>query len=197
MRPKVFVVLGTVIIGEIGVFFLASQLSEIDTVQYQLAARYSARISFAIIVLMLAWTGLAGLKRIYSKETSRELLMLSLLTFAVNHLIHFIFIVLNFRANGWSLLQARNGFGSIGYVLLSLAPLYLWKRKELNRSLHAQIGAFLLVVLSIFFITYFGRLSKQVPLSSPLLFYKVCLIFIAVIFLLNVYRFLADRRKLV
>jgi len=196
VKNRVFVLLLAILIWELVVLYLATRVSALDTIKYQLAARYSARTSFVIVIAMLLWTGVRGLKSIYSSEESRKMLMLLLLAFAFNHFIHFIYLWLNHEANNMELLSVRTSFGTLEYVLLSLAPFYLWNKKTLTKSLHAQLAGFFLIVVGIFSVTYSGRFSKPVYLSSPLFFYQLCLALIAVCIILNGYRFFKERREL-
>jgi hypothetical protein len=196
MTKKIVLMLAAVIVCEIIILLLSMRISDLATIKYQLAARYSARTSFIIISGILLLIGIKGLKQIYDHENLRQLFMMLLLAFAINHLIHFIFIVLNYNANNMQLFHLDNGFGAVGYVMLSLAPLYLWSKKKLTRSLHLQINAFLFIVISIFFILYLGKLNTVATLGSPLLLYGICLLVIVFITGINIYRFVQDRKKL-
>jgi hypothetical protein len=195
MKSKITLLLITILLWELVILFLATQISDLATLKYQLAARYSARTSFVIVVITLLFTGIHGLAAIYSSESARKIFMMMLLAFAFNHFIHFIYLAMNYYANDMQLLTVRTSFGTLGYILLTLAPFYLWNKTQLTRSLHIQIAVFLLITLSIFIVTYSGRFSKPVTLSSPIIFYQLCLGVIAMLLVLNVYQFIRHRRS--
>lgn len=192
-KKSIVVAFIVLVIWEFAMYQLALGISNVETIKYQLAARYSARTSFVIIAALLLWIGISGLKRIYSDDRRRSIFLLTVSAFAINHLLHFIFIVLNYQANGLSLFSVKNTFGAIGYVMLSVAPIYLSSKERLTPSLYLQIYFLLTILIAIFSFTYLGRFSKQVAMSSPLSVYTACLGLIGVLVLLNVYRVIIER----
>lgn len=195
-KSKVLIVILGLIIWEVLIYFFAVQASSADTLKYQLAARYSARTSFVFLLMILTWTGYQGLVTIYSKDNLRKLFLLMIIALTANHILHFIFIVLNYNANDLNLLDLKNLPGALGYMLLATAPLYLWNKKRLSSSLHWQIHLFFMVIVTIFLVIYVSRISKPVMLSSPVLVYQLSLGVMVIAVIMNVYRFFSDRLKL-
>lgn len=195
MTRKTILCLLIVALWEVGVYIFSANISDFETIKYQLAARYSARTSFAIFGALLFGTGIYGLNRIYSNEDHRSLFVVFILMFAFNHFIHFIFIVLNYQTQGLTLLEGKNFVGALGYALLLLAPAYLWNKKVLTRPLRFQLYAFLLFIVIIFLVTYLGRFSKEQPMMSSLLVYGCFLTLIGILVILNFYRFIKENRS--
>ena len=194
MTKKQIFFLLPVLIWELAILLIANLLSPTEDLVFQLAARYSARTSFYIIVVILLWTGFSGLKRIYSEESSRKNFLILILGLFINHLIHFVYLALNYHANELSLLQTGSIFGAMGYLLLAASPIYLWHKSTLSRSLYRIIYAFLFVLLIIFAQTYVGRLAGTQAFATPRFFFVANLALIAGLIVLNIYRILQDRK---
>ena len=114
---------------ELLVFVFSKSITSNAAVYWQLAARYSARITFYILCIILFWTGIKGLKNIYANEKTRILLINLFALLAINHLIHFYFIYKNFEINNYEWFKAKHIAGSIVYPILVITPLYLGKQK--------------------------------------------------------------------
>jgi hypothetical protein len=96
-----------IVICELAIYTRTTSLSSDESFYYQLAARYSARVSFMLLVGILCWTGIKGLKFIYEKESRRKLFVTLLLVLALNHLIHFYFLAMNFNAKSLELREFK------------------------------------------------------------------------------------------
>jgi hypothetical protein len=183
-----------IVLWEIGILWWSYQMSSDVKVKYLLAARYSARTSFFMVSGILLWIGFSGLRTIYARENLRKMFILMLLLFAVNHLIHFIYLAINLIVNDFSILKIKNLFGAIAYISLTLAPIYLWDKKVLTKALHQQIATFLLLVFGVFLLTYVTRFSADLPLKSSNSYFYFGIITIILIVALNVFRFFKEMR---
>ena len=188
MKSKFVISIVTIALLEVLIYVYSNQISGDETILWQLSARYSARTSFVLISSILLWTGWKGLRHIYSIENNRKnfLLLIALLT--INHLIHFGFLYMNFQANGMELFSAPSSAGAVGYLALVGLPIYLWNRRELTGGLYKIIYAVLFTLIGIFFVTYFGRLSQEMPIRSPMVLYQINMGIIVLLFGLNVFR---------
>jgi len=195
MTRKTVLCLIIVALWEGAVYIFSADASDFGMLKYQLAARYSARTSFVIFCALLLGTGIYGLKGIYGTEDRRRFFVLFILMLAFNHFIHFIFIVLNYRAQALTLLEGKNFPGALGYMLLMLAPVYLWNKKTLTKSVQLQLYGFFLFIVIIFLVTYVGRFSKELPMMSSPLVYGCFLASMSVLIILNLYRFIKENRS--
>lgn len=198
LNKVLLVIILLVIAGEGAVLYHSLEATDLPTVQYQLAARYSARISFVTVLVILSAIAVFGLRKLYAHESWRRLLVYLFVIFAVNHALHFAFIVMNYKINERQLLVSQNIFGAVGYLLLLTAPFYLWNKKALTRRLQLTIHVFLSLIITIFLVTYLGRLSpaSMVPLRSPVLFYQYCLALAGALLVASVFRFAQERRSI-
>ncbi|SDL60022.1 hypothetical protein SAMN05421820_101855 [Pedobacter steynii] len=186
-----------VLLWETGIYFLSADISNNEGLKYQLCARYSARTSFFMLLAMLFWIGIQRLSKIYGKESTRTTFVSAMLCFAINHLIHFVYIVLHYRYQQLSLLKPGNIFGAIGYLGIIILPIYLLQKKSLTKERCIAIHIMIYTTTLIFLTTYLGRLSKELPFPSPPLFYDLCLFLILFAVAVNILPFLTkyDGRK--
>ncbi len=70
------------------------------------AARNSGRVSAAIFILTLLMVGYYGLKEIYRDQKKKDAFLVLTIVFLANHLIHFIYLYLNFTSHS-KLMQIR------------------------------------------------------------------------------------------
>lgn len=66
-------------------------------------ARNSGRVSAALNLVLLFMLGHFGLKRIYRDESKKSTFRILITLFAVNHLIHFLFVSQYFDSRLWEL----------------------------------------------------------------------------------------------
>lgn len=194
MLKKLAAYISIIILVELIIFFWSAYISDTDTMSFQLAARYSARVSFFLILTILFRTGRSGLNTIYQEEGRRGNYLQLIVLFSINHLIHFFYLSMNLWFNNLSIINGRNVIGALAYVAIVFAPFCLWRRRVMSRRLYSVIYSFLFGITAIFFVTYLGRLSKDVPQPSSKLFFIFCLITIVSLAILNVYRIWTERR---
>ncbi len=186
----------SLIIGlEVLVFNWSGRVAELETIHYSLAARWSARISLVMLFYLSVWVSISGLKKIFQNEKHRDefIMMVSLVAF--NHLIHFAFLYINHEVNGFNLWTLRSAGGALGYVLLTLAPIYLWRKKQLTQPVYWKTMGTLILLLVIAVVSYLGRWNKDLPMASPKELYIGIMAVAIVLLILNVYRIFADRNK--
>jgi len=167
-------IISSVLLLEAANYFYSSGLSQNADQFYSLTARYSARITFFLLVSLAIWIVLKGLHALMDSSKSREVLLAGLTAVAVNHLIHFYFLYQNFQVNGLDLWTKAVSFGALAYVFLSLAPIYFWTIKRLGSKQYALIHFFVMLLLAICVFTYSSRLGRvePLPLSPPIWQFK-------------------------
>ncbi|AOM80150.1 hypothetical protein [Pedobacter steynii] len=162
-----------VLLWETGIYFLSAHMSDNED--------------------LLFWIGIRRLSTIYGKESARMIFVSAMLCFAINHLIHFVYIVLHYRYQQLSLLKPGNIFGAIGYLTIVALPVYLLRKKFLTKGRCITIHLLLYATTLMFLATYLGRLSKELPFPSPALFYYLCLLLILFAIAINVLSFLLKK----
>jgi hypothetical protein len=112
-------------------------------------ARIAGRISAVLFLITLFMVGYYGLKRIYDDDRKRESFRILITLFAINHLIHFLFLFLRFKSHLAPLSISENLHGFITFIFIIIVPIILWVNKNLNRVLYFAI------ILDLFNISYF------------------------------------------
>ncbi|MCW3124420.1 MAG: hypothetical protein JWO03_78 [Bacteroidetes bacterium] len=124
------------------------------------AARNAGRVSAAIFLATLLMIGYYGLKEIYQDQKKKDSFLILTTLFLVNHLIHFIYLYLNFKTLSKQLIAPANTHGFVTFALIIIAPVILWTCTNLNRLLYFAI------ILHLYNISYFINetfLSKVKP----------------------------------
>lgn len=186
MAKKGLLLLVIVCAAEALVFTQAAQNPHDEI--FQLAARYSARVSLLLVIAILLWTGTRGLRHIYGTDQRREWFVALVGGLSLNHLIHFYFLAMNFQARGLYLLEIKNLPGAVAYLVIVIAPFYLWHKTELTPKLHRTILIASVPVLFVFTGTYVKRLGQDLnlPIAKALLVGNLLLLLVLIG--LNVYR---------
>ena len=124
------------------------------------AARNSGRVSAAIFLATLLMVGYYGLKEIFRDQKKKDSLVILTILFLVNHLMHFIYLYLNFKTHSKQLIADPNTRGFVTFSLIIIAPFILYTSQNLNRLLYFAI------ILHLFNVSYFMNitfLSKVKP----------------------------------
>lgn len=160
-----------VVLCEYAIYVWSGGISSEPGICFQLAARYSARVSFLLFAGILCWTGIKGLKHIYTEEQRRQWFVTMIFLLTLNHLIHFYFLAMHFDVKGMELREFKNLTGAVAYIVLTLSPFFLWNKKELTRSRYQIIISGFVLVAALFIGTYVKRFTQEmeVPISKYLL----------------------------
>ncbi|MEQ8470891.1 MAG: hypothetical protein RIC35_06875 [Marinoscillum sp.] len=194
MKKKWAILILMLVFFEVLVYILAVEASPDHTLVFQLAARYSARISLFIYVGLLSWLAYKGLVNIYDNSHLRNTFKLSFSGLVINHIIHFYFLFTNFQVHGLDLLQPRSILGVITYFSLIVTSIFLWITEDLNRRLYLTVWSCLVIAAIVFLGTYIGRLNKAMPEpSSPYLFIFLIALLISLL-IANAYRISVEIR---
>ena len=186
----------SLIIGlEVLIYNWSGRVTDLETVRFSLAARWSARVSLAFLFYLSAWVSISGLKKIFKKERQRDVFILLVSMIAFNHLIHFVFFYINHVVNNYDLFTLRSAGGVLGYVVLILAPFYLWNKKELTQMVYWPTMGTITLLLIISVVSYLGRWNKDLPMASPKELYMGIMAVAIALLIMNVYRIFADRNK--
>lgn len=192
-KSILFLALGVLAV-EYALFLYASSLSSEEKYVFQFAARYSGRFSFFIFVSLFTWVATIGLNEIYRKEGAKHVFILGSSLFAFNHILHFGLLYRAHELLGWELFTMRTIGGAIGYLVLILLPLILWKKKHLTKRLYWGIVSCFVYLEIIFFVSYFGRWNKETiykPDSKE--FFIGCLMIALLLFGINSYRIIREQ----
>jgi hypothetical protein len=162
MKNKLMLFSGVVMVLEIAIFFWVDYISTADYLVYQLAARYSGRLSFMIFAGMMLFTGIVGLKQIFKTERLKSFFIILLSLFSVNHVLHFYFLAMSHLEQNETLLIPKNIIGGTAYILLILSPFYLFKR-EMTTKIYWSVQSFLFLLTVIFFVSYLRRFMIEFP----------------------------------
>ncbi|MGL1887337.1 MAG: GlyGly-CTERM sorting domain-containing protein [Reichenbachiella sp.] len=195
LKPILFLALGIFAI-ELAIFLYSTSLSLEESRVYQFAARYSARFSFIIFIILFAWVGSIGLNKVYEDERKRSVFVLGTLAFAINHMIHFGLLVRTHQLLDWELFVLQSTGGALGYLALVLLPVILWKKKVLTKGLYWGILSCFAYLEIIFFLSYFGRWTiENIYNPDSKLFFVICSVVVVILFVLNSFRVIQEERK--
>lgn len=195
MKKKTFLFFLIITILEVANYYWSGYFAPSEELGFQLAARYSARFSFVIFCIILTFTGLLGLNKIYSSHSYRRIFIALIGGFALNHLIHFYFLTMNHIVQGIDLLILKNAFGSMAYLFLSFVPVYFWKRPKVSVKEYWTLQIYLLIISSFFIGAYVKRMKEEIifPSSEALLItHGVILVSLLI---LNIYRVFQEKSK--
>jgi hypothetical protein len=127
------------------------------------AARIAGRISSVLILMPLLMVGYYGLKEIYADDKKKDSFLILITLFTLNHLIHFVFLVLNFKSHAMTLSISENLHGFITFICITLIPFILWTYKNLNRLLYFVILLHLFNVSYFIIKTFWGKVKPDHP----------------------------------
>jgi hypothetical protein len=125
-------------------------------------ARIAGRISSVLFLITLLMVGYYGLKKIYSEEKKKELFLISITLFTINHQIHLLFVFLRFRSHTATLSIAENLHGFITFIFIIIVPFILWTHKHLTRFLYIGIILHLLNISYFINKTFLGKVKPPV-----------------------------------
>lgn len=126
-------------------------------------ARNSGRTSAAINLVLLFGIGYWGLGKIYSQNHTRFLLRTLFTLFAINHLIHFLFVSQNFEHQFLELDISHNIHGFVTFLCLLIVPVLLWSFRTLSKILHYALILHLINVTYFISDTFYGRVNEEDP----------------------------------
>ncbi|MBK9420881.1 MAG: hypothetical protein IPN44_07495 [Flavobacteriales bacterium] len=126
-------------------------------------ARNSGRTSAAINLYMLFMVGHYGLKSIYADEKRKNVFRVLITLFAVNHLVHFLFVSHYFKDKLLELNISHNLHGFITYLFIVAAPILLWRFNTLSKVLYYGIMLHLFNVTYLICITFYARYKPVDP----------------------------------
>lgn len=148
---------------ELGIYLWAVYTIEPFDFIFGKAARNSGRLSAALNLTIIAALGYYGLKKIYADEQKKELFKLLVTIFAINHLIHFIFIFQNFKLRSENLDLTENAVGVYTFIVILLLPIFLWTIKNLNPILYLGVIIFIFSSTYFMILTFLGKISPEGP----------------------------------
>lgn len=126
-------------------------------------ARNSGRVSSLINLAILVMVGSFGLKQIFVDENKLNQLRVLLTIFAINHLIHFFFVLQNFHHHAMELSISGNRHGFISFLGILLFTVIVWKVKRLNRALNISLVLHLLNVSYFIMETFYNKIKPDHP----------------------------------
>lgn len=193
MSKKITYIVLFLAIIELLILWWSFEITELDTVRYALAARWSARVSLALMVTLGIWIALKGLSDIFSVDQFWERFVLLVVGIAFNHLIHFVYLAVNHWVNEYNLFTLRSAGGALGYLLLLTAPFYLMNSRTLTRSVYWKVMAVVIFIHVVAIVGYIGRWNKDLPMASSKELYLTLMSIAALTLVMNVYRVIRDQ----
>ncbi|MCR9254055.1 MAG: hypothetical protein NXI20_26830 [bacterium] len=161
---------------EIYIYLYANQLANYEpSLTFQLAARYSARLSFLLYFVAITFTMFFGLRTIFDKPNWKGLFGTFVLGFAINHLIHFGYLYTYHSLSGFEVFSTNNLPGALGYITLVVGAYFSVTLKKCTGFFYWAFSVGSLFIAAIFVVTYMRRLSKQYPLATSEWLIKVLL----------------------
>jgi hypothetical protein len=126
-------------------------------------ARNSGRVSSLINLIILLMIGYFGLNKIYLDDKSKDAFRILMTLFAINHLIHFLFVFQTFQYHSLplSILDQKHGF--VTFIGLLLIPILLWCSKNLNKVLYMATILNLLNVSYFIMETFYNKIKPLKP----------------------------------
>ena len=161
-------------------------------------ARLAGRVSAVLILLTLLVVGYYGLKKIYGDEKKKESFLILITLFAVNHLIHLLFVILRFNSHDetLSLSGPINVGGTIHgiftFTSILIIPVILWTYKNLNRLLYWGIILHLFSVSCFINKTFLGKVK---PPDHPAYHNQFGVVLITAACLYILYRVYLENRR--
>ncbi len=126
-------------------------------------ARNSGRVSSALNLIILLMVGYLGLKQIYLDDTKKDKFRILIALFAVNHLIHFLYVFQTFKHHTMQLNISENKHGFITFICILLIPIILWAFKNLNKALYVCIILHLFNVSYFIMETFYNKIKPDKP----------------------------------
>ena len=152
LKKKLPIIISLITVLNIGIYFTATYLESPDRV-FAECARNSGRTSAAINLILLVFIGLFGLKKIYRDKVKLGVFQSLILSFTMNHLIHFFFVYQNFSGQKMKLGILEKLHGAITFVCIILVPFIILTSKKLTNILY------FFILLHLFNVTYFISIS--------------------------------------
>jgi len=151
------------IIGlELLIYFWALLTTQSDVV-IDKCARNSGRASAVINLIILSMVGYYGLIKIYKNELLADKLKILLTLFAINHYIHFYFVIQRFihHSKNFNIIQNKHGLFII--ICILLLPILLWLYKKLNWIIY------IIIISHLFNVSYFimETLYEKITPAKP------------------------------
>lgn len=196
MKDKLPLLLIAIAFWEVLIFVYSGWVTEDITMQYRLAARYSARTSHTIVLVALIMMSRYGLTVIFSEENKRKWFYNLLALFSLNHIIHFYFLATNFRVNQMELLSPRTLGGGTVYVFIIIMPFLIYNSRTLTKAQYIGILAYFSAVLFVILKTFSDRITMPLPNSTPLWFYYMWIGLFSILILFNIKTVITDFKKL-
>ncbi len=178
---------------EIYIYLYANQLANYEpSLTFQLAARYSARLSFLLYLIATAYTMSFGLRTIFDKPNWKGLFGTFVIGFGINHLIHFGYLFTYHSLSGLEVFSTNNLAGALGYITLVMGAYFSITLKKCTGFFYWAFSAGSLFIAVIFVVTYMRRLSKEYPLATSEWLIKVLLTLAIISIVMIVIRVLLD-----
>lgn len=186
LKPLLFISL--IVLLNVGIYFTAVSTESVDRV-FAECARNSGRTAAALNLILLLFIGYYGLNTIYKQELKRNIFKLFITLFAVNHLIHFLFVYQNFKWHEMNLTISENLHGFITFISLLTMPLVVHQFKRLNTFLKYYLVLYFLNVTYFIAISFYARYK---PGIDEAYLHRIGVLLMIVAALYVVYRVIMD-----
>lgn len=184
------VVFVLVILIEIGIFGYCLNIEAPSKIQWQLTARYSARISFGLLFISQTLMWLKGFR--YRQKLFRTFVF----AFVVNHIIHLFYLMYVMYLSDWAFHWLRHLLAGTAYVVLLFWIVHYFTKG--TDSTKNDWFSWILCFHSgvIFVITYLGRYMSELMLYANRIVYLALLILSILGLFLQVLAYYNDRKNI-
>lgn len=148
IKHRLPLLLAATICLELFIWIWAILTTDADFV-FDKCARNSARASSGINLAILLMIGYFGLSQIYQESEKRDWLRILVTLFTVNHLMHFLYVFINFKHHTLNLQISDNKHGFVTFLCIGIFPIILWSCQYLSKLLYGAI------ILHLFNVSYF------------------------------------------
>lgn len=161
MKLSSIVILLIIIFLEILIYFYSQYVAPDHISEWQLASRYSARISFILFFIMQIYV--AKSDKSFTKLVDENTFTSLFLAFAFNHLIHLGFLLTSSVINEWSINYIARIPEIIGWLTLVFFVFIFLFNLKTSAKLINLLKVLFIGFSVIFFVAYFKRMIGTPP----------------------------------
>jgi hypothetical protein len=161
-KNRIALLLVLIVCLEVCICLWANLTTETEFV-FDKCARNSGRLSSLLHLTLLLMIGYFGLKKIYFDESKKDQFRVLVTLFAFNHLVHFLFVLLNFRHHAIELKISDNKHGFFTFICILIIPVIIWTFKKMNTILYFLILFHLFNVSYFIMETFYHKIKPDKP----------------------------------
>ena len=126
-------------------------------------ARNSGRLSSLILVFLLVYIGKNRLSKIYNVSDLLPTFKTYFILFSINHLIHLLFVGLNFMNHEIELDIVENLHGALTFVGIVVLPFIVFRKSNLDNWFYVVLVIHLLNLSYFVCQTFYSKITDEHP----------------------------------